>query len=56
MRDSLKRRFLPFGNFFASNRWLRHPEASVEKYEILKNALDGMSSLRQFVWLFKTGC
>ena len=30
--------------------------AFVEKHEILKNALDGMASLRQFIRLFKTGC
>ena len=27
-----------------------------ENREILKIALDGMASLRQFVWLFKIGC
>jgi hypothetical protein len=41
--------FYRLENFFASNRSLRHPDASVEKHEILKNALDGRASLRGLV-------
>ena len=44
---------LDFGHV---NRTSRRKEAAGENRGILKNALDGMASLRHFGWLFKIGC